>query len=63
MIKKSVALWLPKIRELEKPESASEGEDFNPINPVPLSYETRIQTAQILTEVQEYDVRDVIMFI
>ncbi|XP_064647778.1 uncharacterized protein LOC135500319 [Lineus longissimus] len=49
-INRSVSLWLPKFKEREK----STSEDFDPVEAVPLTYQTRVQAAQILTEVEEY---------
>ncbi|KAK6165941.1 hypothetical protein SNE40_022747 [Patella caerulea] len=50
-INKSVSLWLPKAKckEEDLPE-----EDFDPVQSVPISYETRIATCRILLEVEEY---------
>lgn len=60
MINKSVSLWLPKAKELDKastkpPSGDGDKEDFDAVSPVALSFQTRLQTAQILTEVSEYE--------
>ncbi|OWF34891.1 probable assembly chaperone of rpl4 [Mizuhopecten yessoensis] len=53
MIKKSVSLWLPKYKAADKGEVPDE--EFNPLELTPLSYDTRIAAAKILTEVKEYE--------
>ncbi|XP_060081597.1 uncharacterized protein LOC132560906 [Ylistrum balloti] len=53
MIKKSVSLWLPKYKAADKGEVPDE--EFNPLELTPLSFDTRIAAAKILTEVKEYE--------
>ncbi|ESP04239.1 hypothetical protein LOTGIDRAFT_237436 [Lottia gigantea] len=51
MINKSLSLWLPKAKckEEELPDT-----EFDPVQIVPLSFESRINTCRILIEVEEY---------
>ncbi|XP_069128242.1 uncharacterized protein [Argopecten irradians] len=53
MIKKSVSLWLPKYKAADKGEVPDE--EFDPLELTPLSYDTRIAAAKILTEVKQYE--------
>ena len=52
-IKKSLELWLPKYKAIEKGEAA-EG-SFDPVEVCPLLYPVRLSTAKILIEVEEHD--------
>lgn len=53
MINKSVSLWLPKYRAIDKGEVAEE--DFDPVEPIPVTYESRMSASKILIEVGEYE--------
>lgn len=54
VMKKSVSLWLPKFKALDKGE-VTEQENNDPVEAVPLGYDTRISTTKILIEVDEYE--------
>ncbi|XP_063402927.1 uncharacterized protein LOC134686963 [Mytilus trossulus] len=54
VMKKSVSLWLPKFKALEKGEVADQ-DNTDPVETVPLGYDTRISTSKILIEVDEYE--------
>ncbi|XP_071966085.1 uncharacterized protein [Antedon mediterranea] len=59
MIKKSIALWLPKLKEIES--SKPVGGEFDPVEVCPLSYLSRISAVKILIEVEEFDVAEEIL--
>lgn len=54
VMKKSVSLWLPKFKALDKGEVTGQ-ENTDPVEAVPLGYDTRISTTKILIEVDEYE--------
>ncbi|XP_071138790.1 uncharacterized protein [Mytilus edulis] len=54
VMKKSVSLWLPKFKALDKGE-VTDQESTDPVEAVPLGYDTRISTTKILIEVDEYE--------
>lgn len=51
-ITKSLEIWLPKYKEVE--EGKAETGTFDPVEVCPLSYSTRLSTARILIEVEDY---------
>jgi tetratricopeptide (TPR) repeat protein len=53
LIKKSVALWLPKLQSADS-QSAAE-EEFDPVELCSIPYTTRVQCAKMLIEVEEYE--------
>ncbi|KAL5017057.1 hypothetical protein ScPMuIL_006646 [Solemya velum] len=65
MIDKSVSLWLPKAKELDgnrdqnrdedQDPNKGEDEDFDPVETIPLDYDTRLTTAKLLIEVENYE--------
>ncbi|XP_076075406.1 uncharacterized protein LOC143046239 [Mytilus galloprovincialis] len=54
VMKKSVSLWLPKFKALDKGE-VTDQDNTDPVEAVPLGYDTRISTTKILIEVDEYE--------
>lgn len=52
-ILKSVKLWLPKYKEVDEGKAAAG--TFDPVEVCPLSYTTRLNTARILIEVEDYE--------
>lgn len=52
-ILKSIKLWLPKYKEVDEGKAAAG--TFDPVEVCPLSYTTRLSTARILIEVEDYE--------
>lgn len=54
MMKKSVSLWLPMFKAINNGEVTSQ-EKVDPVEAVPLGYDTRVSTTKILIEVEEFE--------
>lgn len=51
-ITKSIEIWLPKLKEVD--EGTAAAGSFDPVEVCPLPYPTRLSTARILIEVEDY---------
>ena len=51
----SLSKWLPLYTEALQSRPSSSGQKFDPVEVCPLLYTTRIQTAKILIELEEWD--------